>query len=133
MHVQRTTFQRWLAFNFVGAGGIAVQLALLAALTASGLHYLLATAIAVEGAVLNNFAWHERWTWIDRTNSSTKRTLARLLRFNASVGAISIIQNLFFMKILVGSLALPYLAANLISITLCSLLNFFLSDRLVFR
>lgn len=133
MHVQRTTFQRWLAFNFVGAGGIAVQLALLAALTAAGLHYLLATAIAVEGAVLNNFAWHERWTWIDRTNSGTKQTLARLLRFNASVGAISIIQNLVFMKILAGSFGIPYLAANLISITLCSLLNFFLSDRLVFR
>jgi putative flippase GtrA len=133
MHVQRTTFQRWLAFNFVGAGGIAVQLVLLAALTASGVHYLLATAIAVEGAVLNNFAWHERWTWIDRTNSSTKQTLSRLLRFNLSVGAISIVQNLVFMKILVGSFGIPYLAANLISITLCSLLNFYVSNRLVFR
>ena len=133
MHVQRTTFQRWLAFNFVGAGGIAVQLVLLAALTASGMHYLFATAIAVEGAVLNNFAWHGRWTWIDRTGSSTKHTLSRLLRFNLSVGAISIIQNLVFMKILVGSFGVPYLAANLVSITLCSLLNFFVSDRLVFR
>jgi len=133
MHVQRTTFRRWLAFNFVGAGGIAVQLALLAALTASGMHYLLATAIAVEGAVLNNFAWHERWTWLDRTGSSTKQTFSRLLRFNLSVGAISIVQNLVFMKILVGALGIPYLAANLVSITLCSLLNFFVSDRLVFR
>jgi dolichol-phosphate mannosyltransferase len=133
MHVQRTTFRRWLAFNFVGAGGIAVQLVLLAALTASGMHYLPATAIAVEGAVLNNFAWHERWTWIDRTGSGTKRTLARLLRFNLSVGLISIVQNLAFMKILVEAFGVPYLAANLVSITLCSLLNFFVSDRLVFR
>ena len=133
MHVQRTTLQRWLAFNFVGAGGIAVQLVLLAALTASGMHYLLATAIAVQGAVLNNFAWHESWTWIDRTNNNASRTLSRLLRFNLSVGAISIIQNLVFMKILVGSFGMPYLAANLVSITLCSLLNFFVSDRLVFR
>jgi putative flippase GtrA len=37
------------------------------------------------------------------------------------------------MKILVGSFGIPYLAASLISITLCSLLNFFVSDRLVFR
>ena len=133
MHVQRTTFRRWLAFNAVGVGGIAVQLALLAALTASGLHYLAATAIAVEGAVLNNFAWHERWTWVDRTNSSAKQTLSRLLRFNLSVGLISIAQNLVFMKILVGSFAIPYLAANLVSIALCSLLNCFVSDRLVFR
>jgi putative flippase GtrA len=117
----------------VGAGGIAVQLALLAALTASGMHYLLATAFAVEGAVLNNFAWHELWTWVDRTGSSALQTLSRLLRFNLSVGAISIVQNLVFMKILVGSFGIPYLAATLISITLCSLLNFFVSDRLVFR
>jgi putative flippase GtrA len=133
MHVQRTTLRRWLAFNFVGAGGIAVQLVLLAALTASGVHYLLATAIAVEGAVLNNFAWHERWTWIDRTHSNTNQTLSRLLRFNLSVGAISIVQNIVFMKILVGSLGFHYLAANMISITLCSLVNFLVSDRLVFR
>ena len=133
MHVQRTTLQRWLAFNFVGAGGIAVQLALLAALTASGVHYLLATAIAVEGAVVNNFAWHERWTWVDRTHRSAKQTFSRLVRFNASVGAISIVQNLVFMKILVGTFGIPYLAANLISITLCSVVNFFVSDRLVFR
>ena len=133
MHVQRTTLQRWLAFNCVGAGGIAVQLALLAALTASGVHYLLATAIAVEGAVVNNFAWHERWTWVDRTHRSAKQTFSRLVRFNASVGAISIVQNLVFMKILVGTFGIPYLAANLISITLCSVVNFFVSDRLVFR
>jgi dolichol-phosphate mannosyltransferase len=133
MHVQRETFRRWLAFNYVGAGGIAVQLVLLAALTASGMHYLPATAIAVEGAVLNNFAWHERWTWVDRTGGSAKQTLSRLLRFNSSVGLISIVQNLVFMKILVGAFGMPYLAANLISITLCSLLNFFVSDRFVFR
>ena len=133
MHVQRTTLQRWLAFNFVGAGGIAVQLVLLAALTASGVHYLLATAIAVEGAVVNNFAWHERWTWVDRTHRSAKQTFSRLVRFNASVGAISIVPNLVFMKILVGTFGIPYLAANLISITLCSVVNFFVSDRLVFR
>jgi hypothetical protein len=36
-----------------------------------------------------------------------------LLRFNLSVGAISILQNLVFMKILVGSFGIPYLAANL--------------------
>lgn len=133
MHVQRTTFRRWLAFNAVGAVGIAVQLVLLAALTASGMHYLPATAIAVEGAVLNNFAWHERWTWVDRTGGGRQRALSRLMRFNLSVGLISIVQNLVFMKILVGSFGLPYLVANLVSITLCSLLNFFVSDRLVFR
>ena len=37
------------------------------------------------------------------------------------------------MKILVGYYAVPFLAANLLTITLCSLLNFFVSDHVVFR
>ncbi len=31
-----------------------------------GPHYLVATALAVEMAVLHNFFWHRRWTWADR-------------------------------------------------------------------
>jgi len=45
---------RWLKFNAVGAGGVAVQLAFLALLVRLGVHYLLATALAVEAAVLQN-------------------------------------------------------------------------------
>ena len=31
-----------------------------------GVHYLVATAIGVEAAILTNFLWHDRWTWRDR-------------------------------------------------------------------
>lgn len=127
------TFRRWVAFNVVGVGGIGVQLAVLSLLATSGVHYLLATALAVEAAVLHNFAWHERWTWFDRAGHAPSETLSRLIRFNLSVGALSISQNLVFMKVLVSYFGLHYLVANLISITLCSVLNFFVSDRLVFR
>ena len=57
---------RFLKFNGVGAIGFALQLALLALLLRLGLHYLAATALAVELTILHNFAWHERWTWRDR-------------------------------------------------------------------
>jgi putative flippase GtrA len=62
---------RWLKFNAVGAIGIGVQLAVLVGLK-SGLHlsYLLATALAVEAAVVHNFLWHERYTWADRVHPS---------------------------------------------------------------
>ena len=54
----------FLKFNVVGAIGIGVQLAALTLLRDGvGLHYLLATAIAVEAAILHNFLWHMRWTW----------------------------------------------------------------------
>jgi putative flippase GtrA len=58
---------RWCKFNVVGGMGIAVQFAALFFLK-SVLHfdYLVATAIAVEAAVIHNFVWHEQFTWADR-------------------------------------------------------------------
>ena len=129
----RSELRRWLTFNLVGLIGVGVQLAALTLLRSAGVHYLLATALAVEAAVLQNFAWHERWTWLDRTAADPSRTGSRLIRFNLTVGAVSIAENLFFMKLLVGCLGIHYLPANLISITICSVLNFFISDRLVFN
>ena len=66
-----------MKFNLVGALGIAVQLTVLLGLK-SGLHlnYLLATALAVETAVVHNFLWHERYTWADRVQPSW-RSLCR--------------------------------------------------------
>lgn len=123
-------FRRFARFSIVGAGGIVVQtLALTALLRFSDIHYMLATAVAVELSVLNNFVWHRRWTWADRRAS---RAALALLRFNATTGAMSIAGNLLFMFLLVGGLRLDPRAANLIAIGLCSLVNFALSDRFVF-
>ena len=123
-----------MKFNLVGAIGIAVQLATLAVLT-SGLHveYLLATALAVETAVLHNFMWHERYTWADRRSLRRRDVAARLLRFNCTTGAISIGGNLLLMRLLVGQAHLPAIVANLITIAACSVVNFLVSDRVVFR
>jgi putative flippase GtrA len=123
-------FRRFARFSIVGAGGIVVQTAALAALLRfSDIHYMLATAVAVELSVLHNFVWHRRWTWADRPAS---RAALALLRFNATTGAMSLAGNLVFMFLLVGALRLDPRAANLIAIGLCSLVNFALSDRFVF-
>ena len=81
-------------------------------------------------AVLHNFIWHERFTWRDRKSG---KMLRRLVRFNLSTGLISIVGNLLLMRLLVGSLRVHYMVANLVSIGACSLLNFVASDRLVFQ
>jgi putative flippase GtrA len=123
---------RWAKFNAVGAVGIAVQLGVLALLkSVVGLQYLVATALAVEAAVLHNFVWHERWTWRDR--SGRGGALLRLARFNLTTGLVSIAVNLGLMTLLVGRFHLPYLAANLLAIAAGSLANFLLSDWFVFR
>lgn len=126
----RAIFQRFIRFSAVGAGGVVVQtLTLGILLRAGGMHYLLATALAVEASVLNNFVWHRRWTWSDRPRS---RTALVLLRFNVTNGAMSLLGNLGLMLVLVGSLKLNPHAANLITIVICSLINFLLADRVVF-
>jgi putative flippase GtrA len=129
----RPLVRRWIAFNAVGAMGIVIQLSVLAVLTARvGLHYLAATAIAVEVSVLHNFVWHECWTWSDRKSVSGLQLFCRFARFNFANGALSIFGNLAVMKLLVGALALNYLPANLLAIAACSILNFAAGECFVF-
>jgi putative flippase GtrA len=128
----RSIFRRGCAFYTVGFLGIGIQLLTLAALQGQlGLHFLPATALAVEAAVMHNFLWHERWTWADRPAGPSQR-LRRLWRFHLASGLLSILGNLLLMSILVGRLALPALPANLLAIAACSMLNFLVSHRWVF-
>jgi putative flippase GtrA len=125
---------RWLKFNAVGALGIAVQMGAFA-LFFSALHldYMVATALAVETAVLHNFVWHEKYTWKHLPRGATSDVAWRLLRFHAGNGAISILGNLALMRLFVGSLHIPHYVASLLAIALCSLLNFAASEWFVFR
>ena len=130
----RGMLRHWLKFNAVGAMGIIVQLtALVIFRSGLKLNYLVATALAVETAVLHNFIWHERWTWVERTRLSRSAIFSRLLRFNCTTGVISILGNLLFMRVFVGWVHLPYIIGNMLSIASCSLLNFIVSDQLVFQ
>lgn len=116
-------------FAWVGVGGFVVQAASLYALSAAGLSYPAATAIAVEAAILHNFLWHERWTWADRLEGGR---LLRFARFNGSTALISIGGNVALMAIFVERIHLPLLAANLLAVAALSVLNFLAADRLVF-
>lgn len=130
----RCSGARWMKFNLVGALGIVVQLSALTLLgQLCGMTYLPATALAVETAVLHNFIWHERFTWADRGSRRRRDAVVRFLSFNLSNGVISLGGNLLLMLLLVGRAHLPELPANLISVAGCSVLNFFVSDRWVFR
>jgi putative flippase GtrA len=127
-------FVRWMKFNAVGGIGIGVQLAALAFFrSVLRLDTILATALAVETAVIHNFLWHERFTWADRPAGRLRHSLARFAKFNATNGAVSIVGNVVIMRALVGGLRLNYLVANLIAIAVCSVVNFVLSDQVVFE
>lgn len=130
----RKVLLRWGVFNIVGLLGVGVQLIMLITLKSwLGLHYLAATAIAVETAILHNFIWHERWTWLDRTANDRAGMPGRLFRFNLASGLVSIGCNVLVMAILVGGFGIHYLPANLMAIASGTVLNFIVSDRLVFK
>jgi putative flippase GtrA len=120
--------RRLLVFNVVGLAGIAVQLLSLAALIAAGIPYLPATAAAVLASVVHNFLWHRVWTWRDRGGSAR----SAFVRFALANGVVSLVGNLAVMATLVDGAAMPPLAANIISIAVCGLLNFWLGDAFVF-
>ena len=123
---------RWLKFNAVGAMGMTVQITLLAAgVHLLELHYILATLLSVEAALLHNFVWHVTWTWPGHTGLH-RRQLGSLLRFQLITGTVSIVGNTGFMWILVGMAQLEPVLANLLGIGACSLVNFAVCNRFVF-
>jgi putative flippase GtrA len=127
----QTRIFRWLKFNAVGAAGIVVQLVVLTVLTSVlKIDYLIATALAVEAAVIHNYLWHERFTWLDR---ATENSWVRFLKFNLSTGLFSIVGNVLLMRALVEGARLNYLVANIITIATCSIVNFVVSDLFVFE
>jgi putative flippase GtrA len=127
-------FARWTRFTVAGTAGVVIQIAILAALThLAGVHYLPATAIAVEIAIVCNFAWHERWTWRDRPAANPRERLKRLLRFNAITAVTSMAGSLVLTGLFVEAAGLPPIAANIASVVALGLVNFAGAETMVFR
>src|SRR4051794_8470798 len=127
------TARRWIIFNAVGLAGLVVQLAVVALLVrVFEFHYLIATALGVESAVLHNFIWHQRWTWRDRPARSRRAVATRLVHFHLLNGVVSLAGNVVITMVLTGLVGIDPVIANLIAIVGCSLINFVASNAMVF-
>jgi putative flippase GtrA len=126
--------RRWARFAGAGLAGFIVQISALAALThVAGLNYVAATMVAIELAILCNFAWHERWTWRDRPSVTWRERGGRLVRFHALTGLTSIAGTTVLTAALVETTGLSPIASNAIAVTSLGLVNFAGSETLVFR
>jgi putative flippase GtrA len=123
---------RFATFSAVGAIGFVLQLATLWLLTTRGVHYLAATVVATELAILLNFFGHERWTWSDRP-AGAREAFWRFCRFHGTNGAISLVGSALVMPILVEIGHMHYLLANVVTVGICAVANFMAADRVVFR
>lgn len=134
MEDPRSLLRRWLAFGSVGLMGFVLQFTTLLVLAGGfEMNYLLATALAVEVAILHNFLWHQRWTWADRGTIGTGQLAERLLRFNAGTAVTSIGGNLALMWAFVSWFGIHYAVANVMAVMSLTIVNFMFCDRLVFR
>jgi putative flippase GtrA len=125
---------RFGRFSVVGFIGALLQLALMSLLMRCfGALSVAATPVAVEITILHNFFWHERFTWSDRDSKNSRRLAARLWRFHASNGLISLAGNTVLMYCLVKRFNAPALPTAMGAIVLCSLANFLIADRWVYR
>lgn len=127
-------FTRWVRFNSVGVIGACVHLSSLALLTHQfEVNYLLATVLAIEAAVVHNFIWHQKWTWKDRPVNTLKGLWQRLAKFHFSNGLTSMLGNLVLMKGMVDYFNVPVMVSSVTAILVCAVINFLLSDQLVFK
>ena len=131
LEVMAGTRTRWARFNLVGLMGFLVQMAILATLVRwVGVPTGVAVTLAVLAAVSHNFFWHERFTW---PNLPREGRVRRWVSFHLSTGVISVLSNVGVTTALVAATGLPVVAANVVAVSMLSLTNFWISDRLVFR
>jgi putative flippase GtrA len=121
---------RWGRFALVGVLGFMLQLSVLDWLTRHAhWHWLAATAVAVELAVVHNFLWHERWTWRGRAGGRR----GHFAKFQLANGAASLAGNAALMALFSGALGWPPAFANICAVALMAAANFVAADRWVFR
>jgi putative flippase GtrA len=125
--------ERLARFSVAGLSGFVVQVAALWLLiTLTPLHYVVATVVSIELAILVNFVWHERWTFKDRVHSAYG-AFGRFLKYNALTGITSILGSVLVTGFLVETIAIPVVIANIISVVVLGGVNFIGASQLVFR
>jgi dolichol-phosphate mannosyltransferase len=119
---------RLAKFLAVGASGVFVNMGVYAYLLRWGMQPAYASAVSVEASILSNFALNDLWTFRDRRSG---KAVIRLILFHLSrlAGAITNIATVA----LLTALGLDPIMSNMLGITLGVAVNFYTSDRVVWR
>jgi dolichol-phosphate mannosyltransferase len=134
---------RFVKFGIVGGSGVVVNAGLFYVFTTyAAFDHKVASVIAIECAIINNFFWNYFWTWKDRKTESKRSFFFMLLKFNLSSGLIAFVVNWGLLVLLTDLLHVNYhipisqvsnaFISNLIGIGCGTMVNFFLSHYLVF-
>jgi len=135
-HHQSAAWREWkrvFKFGIVGILGIVVNLGVLFILVELFvLNKDLASPLAIEFSILNNFIWNDLWTFGSVKDQKVSSKWHRLVSFNfVSVGGAVINYGIFLM--LTSWFAVYYLAAQLIGILIGFVWNFLLNRRITWK
>jgi putative flippase GtrA len=124
IHRERARLTRLGRFLMVGGTGVLVNsLALLVLFQWVHLALVLASALAAELAIVNNFWLNDRWTF-----NRTQLSLRRFARFNL-VSLAGLLITTGTLWVLVRHLGIYYLTANLLGVALATAWNFVANSR----
>lgn len=134
-HHQSAAWREWkrvFKFGMVGLSGILVNLAILFLLVEyAHVNVKLASPIAIEIAILNNFLWNDLWTFAAEKDRRFSSRWHRLAAFNmVSFGGAAI--NYVILLALTGWFAMYYMAAQLIGILVAFIWNFMINRRFTY-
>ncbi|MCF7800621.1 MAG: GtrA family protein [Candidatus Marinimicrobia bacterium] len=125
--------KRVVLFSIVGVSGIVVNMGILWILTHFvNIHYALASPLAIELSIINNFIWNDRFTWRGRRRARKLNIWNGLLRFNI-VSWIAGSMNWLLLILFTEVAGIYYLWANLLAIAIAAAMNFFLNEKWTFK
>jgi dolichol-phosphate mannosyltransferase len=119
-----------LKFGVVGLAGVGVNMVAYKVALTLGCHYILASLLAFVVAVTNNFFWNVRWTFKGRAPSVSLR---RKYVIFVTISTINLGVNLILLRLLVESVRMDEMLAQLLSIAAVSVLNFILNYAITFN
>ncbi len=120
-------WKRVFRFGIVGFSGILVNLGILFVLVEyAALNKDLASPLAIEISIINNFLWNDRWTF---QSSAGELSIWRRLAFFNLVSIGGAIINYAVFLILANWSSLNYLLAQLAGILIAFSWNFFVNRR----
>lgn len=114
------TLVLWLLAHYVFSGGYVAT-------------YIISPIISFECAVMSNFLCSYFWIWRERVTDRNRRSFGRhLLSFNLSAIAGFLVKMLFLL-LFERVFGWGVVVCNLMGLSISGILNFFLSESVVFR
>jgi dolichol-phosphate mannosyltransferase len=120
---------RALNFLVVGATGLVVNIAIMAALVWAGLNYVPASIVATEVSIVWNFVLYECFVFRDRRGSTTLRRAAQCLFYNN----LEFLLRLPLLMLLVALCGMGEVWAQFLTVVLAFFARFAFTSRVVYR